>query len=315
VDIERIYEIQAQLNFAENKLFPLLPMQTNEFNETIERFYKHEKEVQKTKKIIYAKSKMDFIIEPKLKLSLASVKKLNNDTFRKIITNNYKELHWLKQMLTPSENEIYASIEKSIDEYDNKKDTGLIETNVFPKVLFLGTSCSMTNTIRNSTGILVRVNEEKSILLDCGEATIAQMNRFYGNEKLDSELVKIKGLFLSHKHLDHYAGVFGLIRARRKAFENLNLDYERLYVLFPTTLSNYFNDLNKLFKDSIKPYTTLIPNYHITSQGLESEKNAILVNKMNEDLDLESIKSVVVNHVHQSFGIVLFFLFLLHYFL
>lgn len=303
MDIERIYEIQAQLNFAENKLFPLLPMQTNEFNETIERFNKHEKEVQKTKKIIYAKSGMDFILEPKLKLSLASVKKLNNDTFRKIITDNYKERHWLKQMLTPSENEIYASIEKSIEEYDNKKDTGLVETNIFPKVLFLGTSCSMTNTIRNSTGILVRVNEEKSILLDCGEATIVQMNRFYGNEKLDSELVKLKGLFLSHKHLDHYAGVFGLIRARRKAFENLNLDYEKLYVLFPTTLSDYFNGLNRLFKDSIEPYTTLIPNYQITSHGLKSGKNSTLVNKLNEDLDLESIESVAVTHIHQSFGI------------
>lgn len=44
----------------------------------------------------------------------------------------------------------------------------------------LGTGCSVPNKIRNTSSILLRVNKDTSILLDCGEGTLGQIIRYYG---------------------------------------------------------------------------------------------------------------------------------------
>ena len=44
--------------------------------------------------------------------------------------------------------------------------------NVFrPKVTFLGTASSMPTATKNTLGILVSLNEQANIILDCGEGT------------------------------------------------------------------------------------------------------------------------------------------------
>lgn len=44
--------------------------------------------------------------------------------------------------------------------------------NVFkPKVTFLGTASSMPTVNKNTLGILVSLNQQANIILDCGEGT------------------------------------------------------------------------------------------------------------------------------------------------
>lgn len=50
----------------------------------------------------------------------------------------------------------------------------------YPRIVMLGTGCSVPNKIRNTSGILLRINKDCSILLDCGEGTLGQIIRFYG---------------------------------------------------------------------------------------------------------------------------------------
>lgn len=43
------------------------------------------------------------------------------------------------------------------------------------------------------------------MLLDCGEGTLGQMYRFYG-DRTHEVLKKLRGIFISHMHMDHYMG-------------------------------------------------------------------------------------------------------------
>lgn len=64
--------------------------------------------------------------------------------------------------------------------------------------------------------LLTRSNRpDVSILLDCGEGTVGQINRFYGS-RAEDVIRNIKALHITHMHGDHHMGVMDLIRARQK---------------------------------------------------------------------------------------------------
>lgn len=62
----------------------------------------------------------------------------------------------------------------------------------YPKIVMLGTGSCIPNKTRNTSGILLRVDEETSIVFDCGEATAGQLVRFYGSKEVDKVLSTIK---------------------------------------------------------------------------------------------------------------------------
>lgn len=64
----------------------------------------------------------------------------------------------------------------------NEKSSELNLNNIsdYPRIIMLGTGCSVPNKIRNTSSILLRINKDSSILLDCGEGTLGQIIRFYG---------------------------------------------------------------------------------------------------------------------------------------
>lgn len=70
-------------------------------------------------------------------------------------------------------------------------------------ITFLGTAASVPSTKRNLPSIAVRTNGD-IILLDCGEGTQREMmkNRL--------SYAKVKVILISHLHLDHFLGIFGL---------------------------------------------------------------------------------------------------------
>lgn len=55
----------------------------------------------------------------------------------------------------------------------------------YPKIVFLGTGCSIPNKIRNTSSILLQLSENNNIMLDCGEGTVGQLLKFFGEEKAD----------------------------------------------------------------------------------------------------------------------------------
>lgn len=69
------------------------------------------------------------------------------------------------------------------------------ELEEYPRLVMLGTGSSIPNKVRNTSGILLQIDEETSILLDCGEATFNQIVRLFGKTKADKILKSIKVIY------------------------------------------------------------------------------------------------------------------------
>ncbi len=71
-------------------------------------------------------------------------------------------------------------------------------------VSILGSSSATPTSSRNPSGLLVNI-DYKYFLVDCGEGTQMQLRRYH------HKLQKIKHIFISHLHGDHFFGLIGLI--------------------------------------------------------------------------------------------------------
>ncbi|MCX8174599.1 MAG: ribonuclease Z [Candidatus Micrarchaeota archaeon] len=76
------------------------------------------------------------------------------------------------------------------------------------EITVLGSSSGAPSLHRNLPSVAVRY-EGELLLLDCGEGTQRQMMRF------GISFMKLKAIFISHLHLDHYLGVFGIAETMR----------------------------------------------------------------------------------------------------
>lgn len=60
-----------------------------------------------------------------------------------------------------------------------------------------------------------KFSPDASILLDCGEGSIGQLYRFYG-DRTEDIIRSIKALHITHMHGDHHMGIMDLVRLRQK---------------------------------------------------------------------------------------------------
>ncbi len=80
------------------------------------------------------------------------------------------------------------------------------------KIVFLGTSGAIPSKKRGMPSIAMHINEW--VLFDCGEGTQRQMM----NSKIPYG--SINAIFISHSHLDHYLGLFGLLETYKLVMQN-----------------------------------------------------------------------------------------------
>ncbi len=99
------------------------------------------------------------------------------------------------------------------------------------EVIFLGTSGSIPTPSRGMPALMINYWDKK-LLWDCGEGTQRQMMNYkVGFGSIDA-------IFVTHPHLDHYLGVFGLL-------ETLNLSFTThrpLDLVLPSTIVDNIRD-------------------------------------------------------------------------
>ncbi len=106
------------------------------------------------------------------------------------------------------------------------------------QLTFLGTSGSTPTVERGMPAIAIKY-ESELLLWDCGEGTQRQLMKYrvgYGS---------INAIFISHPHLDHYLGLFGLLETLKlsspspkpvKIFSSGHLDFSNYLFVSPTKI-------------------------------------------------------------------------------
>lgn len=168
----------------------------------------------------------------------------------------------------------------------------------YPRIVMLGTGCSVPNKVRNTSGILVRITEHSSIVLDCGEGTLGQIIRFYGITKAKKILRTIKAIYVSHMHADHHMGLIGLLLYRKQ------LTKDSLFLLVPKSMTAWLNFYNDHFERICDQYeivknNDVYQNFHSLPAVVES----VLYNSLN----VKSIDTTYVAHCSMAYGIAITF--------
>jgi ribonuclease Z len=128
------------------------------------------------------------------------------------------------------------------------------------KIHILGSGSALPTIKRFATAQIFTAYEEP-YLIDCGEGTQIQMRRFR------IKFGKIKNIFISHLHGDHYFGIFGLL-------SSYNL-------LGRTSQLNIFahKELESLLKSEFSPIIIEELNFKVNFHQLPENETVIFENK------------------------------------
>ncbi|XP_045771423.1 ribonuclease Z, mitochondrial isoform X2 [Maniola jurtina] len=173
----------------------------------------------------------------------------------------------------------------------------------YPKVVFLGTGSCIPSKTRNTSAIVVQVDENRSILLDCGEGTFGQLVRFYGPKRVNTFLRSLRAIYVSHLHADHHIGLIGVLQARRQAFEESKeqTPITPLYLLAPGQIVTWLSIYDHQF-EPIREEFTLIPNQSLLDSNNESS-NAELTSSVLASIGVQEIRTCLVAHCPNAFGV------------
>uniref|UniRef100_A0A2A4JIJ4 Zinc phosphodiesterase ELAC protein 2 n=1 Tax=Heliothis virescens TaxID=7102 RepID=A0A2A4JIJ4_HELVI len=173
----------------------------------------------------------------------------------------------------------------------------------YPKVVFLGTGSCIPSKTRNTSAIVLHIDENHSMLLDCGEGTFGQLVRFYGPKKVNAFLRTLKAIYISHLHADHHIGLIGVIQARRQALQELGTApaaaMQPLYLLAPGQIVTWLTLYDHQF-ERLKNDYTLIPNQNLIH---DHPQNLDLTSAVLSAIGVESIRTCLVAHCPNAFGV------------
>ena len=175
-----------------------------------------------------------------------------------------------------------------IKAFDNSADQGCDEKPSDCDVLFLGTGSMQPAQYRNVSAILARTSQGAA-LLDCGEGTLGQLNRYFGESAASRLLCEdLSVIWTSHFHADHFLGLFFILEKRSQCTNGA----KPIVVVGCSKLRNALDAYERQINPAIKRGVTF-HLHHDADQGKAWESIGI------------SSKSVPVNHMRHAHGIVL----------
>ncbi len=172
------------------------------------------------------------------------------------------------------------------DEQQDQTKSGLI---------FTGTGSAIPCKHRNVTGMFLRQNNGRGILLDVGEGTVGQLLRTLHLRSSAELFQSIKAVWLSHPHADHHLGVLRLLHEKMK---QLSTDGP-VILIGPTPLFDFLDEYSKLDPSIENSFVK------VDCKDLVHGQPSTFANVLERELGIFSIRTVPVAHCAHSYAVVL----------
>ncbi|XP_072746918.1 ribonuclease Z, mitochondrial isoform X2 [Anoplolepis gracilipes] len=266
---EAVHRHQYKLHMLHSKIFPLL----------------NEKSFQKNKRpkdlpIIHrSRTNHTIYLQPELRFD----------------TNNEVMLHPEEYAKEVYDIEGFSEMLKDLQITINIQTERLSIKKEYPEIIMLGTGSSIPSKVRNTSGILLRIDKNHSMLLDCGEGTFGQIAKNYGKHKVDEIIKTVKAVYISHPHADHHMGLIGFLKEREKVTK------DSLYLFAPMSIGMWLRLYHIRF-EHILDQINLIPNSELFMDIHEPKKRYNYIN-MYETLNVQAVRTTLVNHCPNAYGV------------
>jgi ribonuclease Z len=134
----------------------------------------------------------------------------------------------------------------------------------------------------------------KTLLLDCGEGSLGQIYRIFGEEEGDNLLKNMRLIWISHKHADHNLGTFKVLERIKKLHERYEIKEDDFLVC-----NISFFDYLKEFEESSRSFLDF---KFISNESFEENEKT---NDIKEIFNLTELYNVPVIHCVFSYGIII----------
>ncbi|KAJ6245840.1 zinc phosphodiesterase elac protein [Anaeramoeba flamelloides] len=186
------------------------------------------------------------------------------------------------------------------------------KNSFFKKIIFFGTGATMPGKYNNVSSIFLKLTNTLSILLECGESTVAQFRKHFGN-KFCKNICSVKLIWISHLHADHHLGILNFLSYRmicyKKLYGKLN-NYKHPYIAISPHLKNYFLKINKITNQFQSYPIHIIESQNFSKFAIKKFKNitnekVLKDNRLELFLETDSLTNIPTNHCENSNGIVI----------
>jgi ribonuclease Z len=165
------------------------------------------------------------------------------------------------------------------------------------EVITLGTGSALPSKYRNVSATLLRVPGYGNYLFDCGENTLGQLKRVFG-EELPFVLRELKAIWISHLHADHHLGTASVIRAWH---EETRIDEEtrdnKLIVASETGMVSWLREYAEVEDFGHSRVDPVSVGFNVKFEHFFDDQRI-------KDFGLKSIRACDVNHCNAAMAVV-----------
>ena len=165
------------------------------------------------------------------------------------------------------------------------------------EIACLGTGSSVPSKYRNVSGTLIRVPGIGNYLLDCGEGTMGQIRRLYGDDETAKILRDLRCVVISHLHADHHLGALSVFRSwYEQALKDGNTANLAVSCIF------HFRDILAGLSqvEDFGFHRLRFPNSPSNGRDIDVATRQHM--DLNDDFGLTAIRRVPVPHCWRSMG-------------
>ncbi|KAH9222821.1 hypothetical protein DL95DRAFT_380581 [Leptodontidium sp. 2 PMI_412] len=164
------------------------------------------------------------------------------------------------------------------------------------EVITLGTGSALPSKYRNVSATLLRVPGYGNYLFDCGENTLGQLNRVFGDETPEI-LRDLKAIWISHLHADHHLGTVRVIKqwAKETAADEQTRN-NSLIVASHDGMTNFLKEYSEVENFGYERIQPIVMEWSSHYYHEFSEEQT-------QKVGLTSIKACGVEHCHGALAV------------